>query len=146
MNRALLSLIALCMPVAASADEGMWTLDNFPGAEVNEKYEVQITDDWLETVRRAVPRTDSGCSASFVSPNGLVLTNHHCALACIAQNSSAASDLQANGFLTASPDDEVSCPTDRLSVLIETEEITDQVASATSGKLGRYQRHIGRRH
>ncbi len=134
MNRALLSLIALCMPLAASADEGMWTLDNFPSAEVNEKYGVQITDDWLETVRRSVPRMDSGCSASFVSPNGLVLTNHHCALGCIAQNSSAASDLQANGFLAASPDDEVSCPTDRLSVLIETEEVTDQVASATSGK------------
>jgi len=133
MNRALLSFIALCMPAAALTDEGMWTLDNFPGEAVYEKYGVQITDAWLETVKSSVARLDSGCSASFVSPNGLVLTNHHCALACIAQNSSADTDLQANGFLAANPEDEVSCPTDRLSVLIETEEITDQVARATSG-------------
>lgn len=134
MNKALLSLIALCMPAAALADEGMWTLDNFPAAAVNEKYGVRITDAWLERVRSSVARLDSGCSASFVSPNGLVLTNHHCALGCIAQNSSADNDLQANGFLAASQEDEVSCPTDRLSVLIETEEITDQVARAISGK------------
>ena len=54
MNRALLSLIALCMPVAALADEGMWTLDNFPSAEVNEKYGVQITDDWPKVGFRTI--------------------------------------------------------------------------------------------
>lgn len=122
------------MPAAVLADEGMWTLDNFPAAAVNEKYGVQITDAWLERVRSSVARLDSGCSASFVSSNGLVLTNHHCALGCIAQNSSADNDLQANGFLAASQEDEVSCPTDRLSVLIETQEITAQVARAISGK------------
>jgi hypothetical protein len=134
MNKALQGLIALCMPVVGIADEGMWTIDNFPRAAVEEKYGVQITDAWLETVRNSVARLDSGCSASFVSPNGLVLTNHHCALACITQNSSADSDLESDGFLAASPDEELSCPTDRLSVLMETEEITDEVVEATAGK------------
>ena len=126
------TLWVICIP--AVADEGMWTLENFPSAAVEAKYGVKITDAWLETVKSSVARLDSGCSASFVSPTGLVLTNHHCALSCISQNSSADSDLEADGFLAASPKDEVSCPTDRLSVLVETEEVTDQVAEATAGK------------
>ncbi|MBT8103192.1 MAG: S46 family peptidase [Gammaproteobacteria bacterium] len=129
-------LLGLLIVVAAPlpADEGMWTLDNFPSAVVKEKYGVDLTDTWLETVRSSVARMDSGCSASFVSPNGLILTNHHCALSCISQNSSAENDLEANGFLAATAEDEVPCQTDRISVLIETEEITRQVAAATAGK------------
>jgi hypothetical protein len=121
---------------AGLADEGMWTLDDFPSAAVKEKYGVEITDSWLATVKRSVARMDSGCSASFISPNGLVLTNHHCALACIAQNSSADSDLEADGFLAASLEEELSCQTDRLSVLMETEQISAQIAAATAGMGG----------
>lgn len=133
MNRALLGIIVLCVSAPGLADEGMWTLENFPSAAVKEKYGVQIADSWLAMVKSSVARMDSGCSASFISPNGLVLTNHHCALACIAQNSSADRDLEADGFLAASLEEELSCQTDRLSVLIETEEITAQIAAATAG-------------
>ncbi len=118
----------------AFADEGMWTLDNFPKTAVKDKYDVDITDQWLETVKSSVARLDSGCSGSFVSPNGLVLTNHHCALSCISQNSSTDSDLEANGFLAASRGEEVSCPTDRISVLLSTENITQQIVEGTAGK------------
>ena len=82
----LVTLLAISMP--SIGDEGMWTLDNFPKKTVKQKYGVNITDDWLETVKRSVARMDSGCIASFVSPNGLVLTNHHCSISCISQNSS----------------------------------------------------------
>ena len=136
MNRALLGVIVLCVSAAGLADEGMWTLENFPTAKVKEKYGVQITDAWLATVKSSVARMDSGCSASFISPDGLVLTNHHCALACIAQNSSADRDLEANGFLAASREEELSCQTDRISVLMETEQITAQIAAATAGMSG----------
>lgn len=132
MKKMLLLLIIAVVPRPALADEGMWTLDNFPSAAVKDKYEVDITDSWLQTVKSSVARMDSGCSASFVSASGLVLTNHHCALSCIAQNSSADSDLEANGFVAARPEDEVSCPTDRLSVLVATEEITAEVTKATA--------------
>ncbi len=133
MKNAVQLVILFTLPVCAIADEGMWTLDNFPKVVVEAKYGAKITDAWLETVKRAVPRMDSGCSASFVSPDGLVLTNHHCALSCIAQNSSADSDLEADGFLAARPEDEVSCQTDRLSVLMATEEITDHIIASTDG-------------
>ena len=131
-----LGLLAIffLMTGTALADEGMWTLDNFPKQALKEKYDVDITDDWLETVKSSVVRLDSGCSGSFVSPDGLVLTNHHCAMSCISQNSTPESDLEAGGFLAESRDGEVSCPTDRISVLIATEEITHQIAEITSGK------------
>ena len=131
-----LGLLAIffLMTGTALADEGMWTLDNFPKQAVKEKYDVDITDSWLETVKSSVVRLDSGCSGSFVSPNGLVLTNHHCAMSCISQNSTPESDLEAGGFLAEGRDGEVSCPTDRISVLIATEEITHQIAEVTSGK------------
>ncbi|MGI9238335.1 MAG: S46 family peptidase [Woeseiaceae bacterium] len=127
-------LLLLCLAVPASADEGMWTLENFPKSTVKNKYGVEITDRWLETVKSSVARLDSGCSGSFVSDNGLVLTNHHCALSCIAQNSSTGSDLEADGFLASSRDEEIACPTDRISVLLGTEEITSRVENATTGK------------
>ncbi|MGI9236334.1 MAG: S46 family peptidase [Woeseiaceae bacterium] len=130
----ILILLCLLLAVPASADEGMWTLENFPKSTVKEKYGVEITDRWLETVKSSVARLDSGCSGSFVSDNGLVLTNHHCALSCIAQNSSNDSDLEADGFLAPSRDKEIACPTDRISVLLGTEEITSRVESATAGK------------
>lgn len=131
-----LPLLAIFVLLAgtAIADEGMWTLDNFPKKAVKEKYNVDITDKWLETVKSSVARLDSGCSGSFVSDNGLVLTNHHCAMSCISQNSSSESDLEADGFLAESRGDEVSCPTDRISVLMTTEEITKTIADATAGK------------
>ena len=134
MKNLILLVTLLVISIPSSADEGMWTLDNFPKMAVKERYGVDINDAWLETVKSSVARMDSGCSASFVSPNGLVLTNHHCSVSCISQNSSIESDLEAGGFLAARPEDEVSCPTDRISVLMETEEITQHVAQATAGK------------
>lgn len=134
MKKLNLVAVLIMASLPASGDEGMWTLNNFPKAAVSDKYGVIVSDSWLQTVKRSVARMDSGCSASFVSPDGLILTNHHCAVSCLSQNSSNDRDLAANGFLAAAGADEVSCPTDSVSVLIETQEITQQVARATEGK------------
>ncbi len=125
------------LATAALADEGMWTLDNFPAAKVQETYGVEISDDWLQTIKRSVARLDGGCSAAFVSASGLVLTNHHCVLSCITQNSSAERDLEASGFLARGIDEELACPSDRLSVLVETEEITSRVIDAVGRRTGK---------
>ncbi len=112
---------------AVVADEGMWTLENFPSAIVEEKYGAKITDDWLDAIRQSVARLDNGCSASFVSSSGVLLTNHHCALRCIAGNSSAQEDLETSGYLAKTTDEELSCPSFMLSVLIDATDITDSV-------------------
>ncbi len=137
MKTLLKAVTALLLSTVAIADEGMWTLDNFPHATVQEKYGVEITDDWLQTVKRSVARLDGGCSASFISANGLLLTNHHCAISCIAQNSSADNDLEALGFVARNTDEELRCTADRVSVLMETEEITTRVVDALGRRTGK---------
>src|SRR5215217_9755691 len=72
---AFFSLATLHIP--ALADEGMWTFNNVPRAEIKRKYGFEITDEWLNNVRLASVRFNNGGSGSFVSPNGLVLTNYH---------------------------------------------------------------------
>ena len=98
MKRALV-IALLTVAVSARADEGMWTLDNFPKDVLKEKYDVQIDDDWLKKVQLATTRVEGGCTGSFISPNGLVLTNHHCVTRCVSQISTAENDIAANGFL-----------------------------------------------
>ena len=129
MKRAMLSLIvvALCAPIAA--DEGMWTFDSFPRAAVKQKYGVDVTDAWLASLRSRIARLENGCTGSFVSGSGLVLTNHHCAQTCLAENSSATRDLVADGFLAASAAQEVKCQSEQISVLVDSEDVTARVKS-----------------
>ena len=123
-----LAVVGLCASV--SADEGMWTFDNFPKAAVKGKYGVEITDAWLETLQKSVVRLENGCTGSFVSGSGLVLTNHHCAQSCLAENSTATQDLVADGMIAATPDQEIRCQSEQVSVLTATEDVTAQVATA----------------
>lgn len=118
----------------AHADEGMWTLHDFPSARVKQKYAVDIDKPWLETVQRSTARLDGGCTGSFSSANGLVLTNNHCVWGCIRNLSTEENNLSNTGFLAASAKDELQCPGYRISVLHEAQEITDQVHAATAGK------------
>lgn len=130
---ALAALLISTLSAAARADEGMWTLDNFPSETVKEKYDVDIDEAWLDKVRLATTRM-GGCTGSFASPDGLILTNHHCARRCISRLSSAENDLEENGFLAESLEEETVCPGDHMSVLVSSREITAEVAAATEGK------------
>jgi len=132
-------IAALLLAAAATvqADEGMWTVDNFPKTAVKEKLGVDVTDAWLDQVRLSTTRLESGCTGSFVSKDGLILTNHHCvalgANSCLAQNSSADRDLVANGFVARTRDQELPCKTQQVSVLVGMEDITSTVNAATQG-------------
>jgi hypothetical protein len=133
MKRPLLTLTFLLLSLPLPADEGMWTLENFPAARVLDEYGVTIDRAWLERVRDATTRL-GGCTGSFVSPQGLILTNHHCVSRCLGQLSSAEEDVSARGFLAASPEQEAPCTSDHVLVLKETEDITAQIEAATAGK------------
>jgi len=117
----------------AAAEEGMWTFDNPPRAAIAEKYGVTLDSPWLDRVREATVRLETGCTGSFISADGLILTNHHCAEDCIAQRSSEGNDLVANGFLAGSREQELRCEEDAVSVLVGTEDVTAKVAAATQG-------------
>lgn len=118
---------------ATSADEGMWTIHDFPSSKVESGLGVKIDDHWLDKVQRSTVRLDGGCTGSFASPQGLVLTNNHCTWACIRHLSTDERNLSNTGFYAGGQEDELLCPDMRVSVLRETEEITAKIHAATSG-------------
>ncbi len=116
----------------ASADEGMWTFDRFPSAAVATSHGVQIDQAWLDHVRQSVVRL-SGCTASFVSANGLILTNHHCVEGCLAEHSTREKSLIDSGVLATRGEDELRCASQIADVLVATENVTARVTEATRG-------------
>jgi hypothetical protein len=129
--RKFLPLLAL-VAGGASADEGMWTVDNFPADRVAARYGVDIDQAWLDRVRLATTRLEGGCSGSFVSSNGLVLTNRHCVWDCLSEHNSADDNIWENGFVARHPGAERRCGQEQVSVLTGIEEITDEIAEAVS--------------
>src|SRR6266849_9653140 len=91
-----LALFLLLLPL--HADEGMWTFNKFPSEKLRAKYGFAPSKEWLDNVRLSSVRLAEGCSASLVSPNGLVLTNHHCAATCIQEISTAEKDYSKKGY------------------------------------------------
>lgn len=117
----------------AAAEEGMWTIDNFPSERVEARYGVKINDAWLRSAQLATTRLENGCTGSFASPDGLVLTNNHCVWGCIRNLSSAERNLSDEGFMAANREQELRCPGQQLSVLVDLDDVTGKVASATKG-------------
>ena len=76
----------------AYAAEGMWTPDHLPNTQLQAKYKFLPDQKWAEHAQKAAVRIAGGCSASFISPSGLVLTNHHCVNSCVQQLSTADKD------------------------------------------------------
>ncbi|MGN3973002.1 S46 family peptidase [Tsuneonella sp. SYSU-LHT278] len=114
----------------AAADEGMWTLDAFPAERMKADYGWAPDQAWLDKVRGGAVRLTGGCSASFVSPEGLILTNHHCISACLADNSTAAKDYLNDGFVSSRRDDELKCPGQQAEVVTSIADVTDRVKGA----------------
>src|SRR5436190_23179036 len=106
----LAALILAAALAPAAADEGMWTFNDFPADKVEKAYGFKPDQAWLDHVRLSSLRLARGCSASFVSPLGLVQTNHHCAHGCIEQLSTAANDMVAAGFYAKELPNERKCP------------------------------------
>ena len=129
---AILGLSGRC----ALADEGLWTFDNFPAAAVKAKYGVTIDQAWLDRVQRAAVRLSTGCSASVVSPEGLVLTNHHCISDCAQALSTPQQDYIKSGFIAATRRNERPCPGVQAEILTSIADVTDRINGAVAGKTG----------
>ena len=127
----LLALFSLqTLHLTALADEGMWTFNNVPRAEIKKKYGFDVTDEWLNKVRLASVRFNNGGSGSFVSPNGLVLTNYHIVEDIVGEVSTPEKDLAKEGFLAKTRAEEIKAPSLELNQLISIEDVTSRVSGA----------------
>src|SRR5262245_38764200 len=124
----LVTILAATKPSAA--DEGMWTLDNPPVKQLEEKYKFTANAQWLDHIRLASVRFNDGGSGSFVSPNGLVITNHHVAFGQLQKVSTPQKDYVKDGFYAKTQADELKCPDLELNVLVSMENVTARVQNA----------------
>ena len=129
---ALLALL-LAQRAPVRADEGMWTFDNFPSQKVSEAYGFTPSQAWLDHVRLASVRLAFGCSGSFVSPEGLVMTNHHCAQECISALSTGTKDYNRDGFYAKSLAEEPKCPAVEVNQLIRIDDVTARIQNVERG-------------
>ena len=129
-------LASLAMTQSMQADEGMWTFDNFPSKKVAAKYGFTPSQAWLDHIRLASLRIAGGCSASFISPQGLVMTNHHCVVDCVEELSTPKENLVEAGFTAKTEAEERKCPAFELDQLVEIRDVTGEVLGAMTGKTG----------
>ena len=132
MFRNILAAVLAIYSISVFADEGMWTIDNFPADQIAETYNVDINDQWLRSTQLATTRLENGCTGSFASPDGLILTNNHCTWGCIRNLSSEDRNLSDEGFMAMSRGEELQCPGQQVSVLIDFDDVTSKMASATA--------------
>ena len=129
----LISALLFATVAPMCAEEGMWTFDNPPLKALAEKYNFHPTQDWFDHLRLSSVRLNDGGSGSFVSPNGLLLTNHHVARVQLQKNSSAEHDYLRDGFYAATEDQEMKTPDLEINVLVGMQDVTARVQGAAKG-------------
>ncbi len=130
--RICLVMLVIAASLPALADEGLWTFDDFPASAVKKTYGVDVTPAWLDKMRLSTIRM-TNCTASFVSPEGLILTNHHCVESCLSELSTKEKSFVELGFAAADRAHEERCLTQLADVLIGTENVTEAVMKAVAG-------------
>ena len=127
---AMLLLIVLAGSTHTVADEGMWTFDNPPLKQLGDRYGFTPSQQWLDHIRLSSIRFNDGGSGSFVSPNGLAITNHHVAFGQLQKVSTAQKDYVREGFYARTQAEELKCPDLELNVLVSMENVTLRVQGA----------------
>ncbi len=125
-------ILALASAPPAAGEEGMWTFDNFPTERMQAEMGWAPDQAWLDRVMAGTARLP-GCSATNVSGEGLILTNHHCVISCVTALSSTDANYIADGFMARMREEELRCPNMSVQVLLGVEDVTQQIETATAG-------------
>ncbi len=108
----------------------MWTFENPPKAWFKEAYNYNLDQEWFDEGREAALRFANWCSASFVSPNGLVMTNHHCSQPVVSDLQRDGENFDRDGFYASSLSDERRNPELFVEQLIKVADVTDKIKNA----------------
>jgi len=143
--RKTLFAIALLVSLPLAADEGMWLFNHPPRQILEKRYGFNPTQQWLDHLQKASVRFNNGGSASFVSADGLILTNHHVGLDCLQKLSSEKHDYVATGFHAKTKAEEVKCLDLETNVLMSIEDVTDRVNAAVKPGMSGAEATLARR-
>src|SRR5881275_1549829 len=130
MRKNILLALAVLVALPLVADEGMWLFNHPPRQILKQRYGFEPSQAWLDHLQKASVRFNSGGSGSFVSASGLILTNHHVGLDCLAKISTAKHDYVATGYHAKAAAEEVKCVDLELNVLMSIEDVTQRVNAA----------------
>jgi hypothetical protein len=132
MRKTLVALLILFAALPVLSDEGMWLFNRPPRALLKQRYNFDPSQAWLDHLQKASVRFNSGGSGSFVGPDGLILTNHHVGLDCLAKIATAKHDYVATGYHAKTAAEEVKCVDLELNVLESIEDVTQRVHAAVT--------------
>lgn len=135
----------LLLSTPSRADEGMWLFNKPPTKQIQAKYGFELTPQWLEHVQKSCVRISSGGSGSIVSPNGLVMTNHHVGSDMLEKLSTAERDLLKDGFYARTQAEELPCPDMEINVLWTIEDVTERVNAAAPATASLAEQNSARR-
>jgi hypothetical protein len=129
------AIAAVKLPAESRADEGMWLFNSVPKSQLKSNHQFEPTQEWLDHLMLSSVRFNSGGSASFVSSQGLVLTNHHVASDTLYKLSTPENNYNENGFLAATQAEEIKTPDLELNQLISIEDVTAKVNEAVKSNM-----------
>jgi hypothetical protein len=142
----LVGAVALAAPCRELlADEGMWLFNAVPAERLQEQYQFTASPAWLEHLQKSSVRFNNGGSGSFVSPDGLVLTNHHVGVETLQKLSDASHNYARDGFYAGTRNEERRCLDLELTVLISIEDVTARVNAAVQPEMSPEQAYLARR-
>ncbi|HEV2394342.1 MAG TPA: S46 family peptidase [Verrucomicrobiae bacterium] len=130
MKAPLLALASALLVFKACADEGMWLFNQPPRQLLRERYGFNPTDGWLEHIQKSSIRFNSGGSGSFISPDGLLISNHHVGADALQKLSSEKKNYLKEGFYARTQAEEVKCLDLELNVLESIDDVTARVNAA----------------